>query len=144
MQVVAENFVVLLARAAMALFFSSVLGILLYVVTLPAIQHLGRLTHINFDLYWVLALGIGAGIGSFLGWLNRDLRLRVLMLILFLSLAAALLGAWGGLHSSRDAFVLSGGLGNPALRGTAVGAILAGNIFNLAIWLVKVIRDPRI
>ena len=135
---------VLLARLALALFLSSVLGLLLYVVTFPIVQYLQRITYVNFDLFAVLAIGTGAGIGSFLGWLNRDLKLRFLMLVLFLTLAAALLGAWGGLLNSRDAFQLSGALGNPALAGITIGAILGSNIFNLALWLVKIIRNPRI
>ena len=134
----------LLARLALALFLSFVLGILLYVVTLPAMQHFARIAELNFPLYGVLAIGTGAGIGSFLGWLNRDIRLRFLVLVLFLTLAASLLGAWAGLHNSRDVFQLSGSLGNPTLRGITVGAILGGNIFNLAVWLAKIVRNPRI
>ncbi|MCH8060908.1 MAG: hypothetical protein IH861_00210 [Chloroflexi bacterium] len=135
---------VLLARLALALFLSWVLGFLFYVVTFPVMQYLSRITDINSAMFGVLAIGTGAGIGSFLGWLNRDLRLRYLMLVLFLTMAATLLGAWGGLHNSKDVFQLSGLLGNPALKGITVGAILGGNIFNLAVWLVKIIRNPRI
>lgn len=134
----------LLARLALGFFLSSALGILFYVVTFPIFENLSGIIEINFGLVWVLTIGIGAGIGSFLGWLNRDLKLRYLMLVLFLTLAATLLGAWGGLHNSRDVFQLSGVLGNPAIKGITVGAILGGNIFNLAIWLVKTVRNPRI
>ena len=144
LQVVAENLVVLIARAVLALFLSFVLGILLYVVTLPAVQHFARIAELNFALYGVLVIGIGAGIGSFLGWLNRDLGLWFQMLVLFLTLAAALIGAWGGLHNSRDVVQLSGSLGSPLLLGVTVGAILGANIFNLALWLVKIFRNPRI
>ena len=144
MQVVVENLVVLLARLILALFLSSVLGILFHVVTFPVVESLSRIADLNFAMIGVLIVGTGAGIGSFLGWLNRDLKLRYLMLILLLTLAATLLGAWGGLYNSRDVFQLSGVLGNPALKGITVGAILGGNIFNLAIWLVKTIRNPRI
>ena len=134
----------LLARLALALFLSSLLGILFYILTFPIVENLSSVIEINFGMVWVLTIGTGAAIGSFLGWLNRDLKLRYLMLILLLTLAATLLGAWGGLYNSRDVFQLSGVLGNPALRGITVGAILGGNIFNLAIWLVKTIRNPRI
>ena len=134
----------LLARLALALFLSSLLGILFYILTFPIVENLSSVIEINFGMVWVLTIGTGAAIGSFLGWLNRDLKLRYLMLILLLTLAATLLGAWGGLHNSRDVFQLSGVLGNPALRGITVVAILGGNIFNLAIWLVKTIRNPRI
>ena len=140
----AENLVVLIARLVLAVFLSSTLGLLLYVVTFPVVENLSSIIDVNFGMVWVLTIGTGAGIGSFLGWLNRDLKLRYLMLILLLTLAATLLGAWGGLYNSRDVFQLSGVLGNPALKGITVGAILGGNIFNLAIWLVKTIRNPRI
>ncbi len=144
MQVVAENLVVLLARLILALFLSSVLGVLFHVVTFPVVESLSRVADLNFAMIGVLIVGTGAGIGSFLGWLNRDLKLRILILVLFLTLAATLLGAWGGLLNSSDAFKLSGSLGNPTIRGITVGAVLGGNVFNLAIWLVKTIKNPRI
>ena len=75
------------------------------------IENLSRIISINFAMLWVLIIGTGAGIGSFLGWLNRDLGLRYLMLVLFLNMAATLLGAWDGQHNSRDVFQLSGVLG---------------------------------
>ncbi len=134
----------LLARLALALFLSSALGLLFYVVTFPIVENLSSIIDINFGLVWVITIGTGAGFGSFLGWLNRDIKLRYLMLLLFLTIAATLLGSWGGLHNSRDVFQLSGVLGNPVLKGITVGAILGGNIFNLAIWLAKIIRNPRI
>ena len=73
----------MLARLALALFLSAVLGILLYAVTLPIVQSLAGITDINFPLFGVLAIGTGAGIGSYLGWLNRNLNIRLLVLVLF-------------------------------------------------------------
>ncbi len=145
LQDIAEQLAVLLARAALALFLSLTLGVGLYIVLIiPIIHSLWQVKDINFALVAVLTIGLGVAVGSFLAWLNRDLARPTLLLILFLTIAAALIGAWIGLHDSRDTFKLVGQPGSPALTGITLGAIIGANILNLPLWILKTIRHPRL
>lgn len=143
-QDIAEQLAILLARAALGLFLSGVFGLGLYILMLPIVQSIWQIKDINFALMGVLTVGFGAGVGSFLGWLNRDLDRAATLLMLFLTLAAALVGGWIGLHESRDVFKLGGLPGIPALAGIIYGAILGANLLNLPFWILKTIRSPRI
>ena len=141
---IAEKLLLLTAHVALGVVLSGAAGLLLYIVMLPIVQSVWTVAEINFALLGVLTIGIGATIGSFLGWLNRDLSRSTLLLILFLTLAATLLAAWAGLHNSRDVFKHVGKPGIPALTGIVVGAILGGNALNLLLWMVRTVRDPRL
>lgn len=143
-QDIAEQLAVLLARAALGLFLAGVFGLGLYILLLPIVQSFWQIKDINFALLGVLTVGFGAGVGSFLAWLNRDLHLSKTLLILFLSIVAATIGAWIGLHENRDAFKLGGMPGIPALTGIVIGAILGANLLNVPIWIAWSIRNPRI
>ena len=143
-QDIAEQLAVLLARAALGLFLAGVFGLGLYILLLPIVQSFWQIKDINFALLGVLTVGFGAGVGSFLAWLNRDLHLSKTLLVLFLSIVAATIGAWIGLHENRDAFKLGGMPGIPALTGIVIGAILGANLLNVPIWIAWSIRNPRI
>ena len=139
-----EKLLLLAAHIAVGLFLSGMLGLGLYIVTLPIVQSFWRVADINFALLAVLTIGFGASVGTFLAWLKRDLGGRTLALILLLTLAATLLAAWVGLHNSRDEFKLVGKPGIPALTGIVVGAMLGGNALNLLLWIARTVRNPRL
>ena len=132
------------ARAALGLFLSSLFGVLLYLVVVPVVESIWRIGYINFALMGVVTIGFGAGVGSFLGWLSRDSRPWLLLVTLVLSLAASMIGGWGGLLNGEDDFKLGGLPGIPALTGIVIGATLGGNIFNVAVWLFTTLRNPRV
>ncbi len=145
MQDVLESVIVLVTRAVLGFFLSAILGWILYAITLPIVQAISQISEFNAGLIGgVLVFGFGAGVGSFLGWFNRDISRTIVLLMLFLSLASALLGAWGGLHNSRDVINMVGVLGSPALMGIFVGALLGGNIFNITIGVLRTVRSPRV
>ena len=143
-QEIAEKLLILVAHAALGIFLSGVLGLLLYIVMVPIVQSFWSNVDINFALLGVLTIGLGASAGSFLGWLNRDLSRSTLLIILLLTLAVTLLTAWAGLHNSRDVVKLVGKPGIPALTGIVVGAIIGGNALNLLFWTLRTFRDPRL
>lgn len=132
------------ARAAVGLLLSSLFGVLLYLILVPVVESIWKIGYINFALMGVVTIGFGAGVGSFLGWLDRDSRPWLLLVTLVLSLAASMIGGWGGLLNGEDDFKLGGLPGIPALTGIVIGATLGGNIFNAAVWLFTALRNPRI
>ena len=142
--VIMESLLLFAARAVLGLFLSSVFGVMLYLVIVPAVESIWKVGYINFALMGVVTIGFGGGVGSFLAWLGRDSGPRLLLVMLVLSLAASMIGAWGGLLNGEDNFRHGGLPGIPALTGIVVGATLGGNIFNLAVWLFRTLRNPRI
>ena len=144
LQEIAEKLLLLAAHTALGVFLSGVLGLLLYVVMLPVVQSIWSIAEINFALMGVLTIGFGSGVGCFLGWFSRDFSRSALLIILLLTLAVTLLAAWGGLHNSRDVFKHVGKPGIPALTGIVIGAILGGNALNMALWVVRTARNPRL
>ena len=144
LQDIAEQLLILLARVALGLFLAGLFGLGLYILLLLIVQSVWQIEDINFALMGVLTVGFGAGVGSFLAWLNRDLHRSRTHLILFLSIAAAAIGARIGLHENRDAFKLGGLPGIPALTGIVIGAILGANLLNIPIWIAWSIRNPRL
>ena len=139
-----EGLLLFAARTLLGLFLSSLFGVLLYLVLVPVVESIWKIGYINFALMGVVTVGFGAGVGSFLGWLDRDSRPWLLLVTVVLSFAASMIGAWGGLLNGEDHFKLGGLPGIPALTGIVVGATLGGNIFNMAIWLFTTLRNPRI
>ncbi len=132
------------ARAALGFFLAGVFGVLLYLITVPIVESVWEIGFINFALMGVLTIGFGAGVGSFLGWMDRDSHPWLLLVTLVLSLAASMIGGWMGLLEGEDDFKLGGLPGIPAITGIAIGATLGGNIFNVAVWLFTTLRDPRV
>ena len=143
-QEIAEKLLLLFAHVALGVFLSGTMGLLLYIVMVPIVQSFWSIVDINFALLGVLTIGFGASVGSFLGWLNRDLSKSTLLVILLLTLTVTLLAAWAGLHNSRDVIKHVGKPGIPALTGIVVGAIIGGNALNLVFWSVRTVRDPRL
>jgi hypothetical protein len=141
-----EKLLVLTARALLGLFLSSLAGIALYLLSLIAVISVFEVAKVNFAILAVLALGVGAGTGSFIAWMNRELPLRLQALELLLPVAASVAGAWVGLQRGLelDAIKLVGTPGVPALSVATIGAVLAANIPVVALAIVKAIRNPRI
>ena len=144
-QDIAEQLLVLLARAALGLFLSATIGAGLYIViALPIAHSFWEVSDIDFSTLAVLVIGLGAGVGGFLAWLDRDLTLSATLIMLLLAVALSLVGAWIGLQESRDVYKMVGQTGSPALTRIIIGAMLGGNIFNLTFWILKIVRNPRI
>lgn len=73
------------------------------------------------------AVGIGGGVGGFVGWVKLDQGLRDNLLPLTLTLMGGMIGAWGGLLYAR--VVIDAELVSQSVRLTAaIGAGIAANI----------------
>ena len=143
-QMALESLVVVIARTVLGLFLSALLGLLLYVITVPVVLSIWEPTFVNYPLMGMVAVGVGAGVGSFLAWLDRESPLLVLVVLLALSLGLAMAGAWGGYEHGKDVYRLGGTLGIPALSATIVGGILGANLPHVALGVLKAIRRPRV
>lgn len=88
-------------------------------------------------------IGIGAGLGSFLGWLDLDRSKLGNLPALLLAVAGGLLGAWGGLGYAASVYDVD--IKTQDARITAVaGAAFAANLVP-AMWRLgaSLLRRPR-
>ena len=83
------------ARGVFALFVAAVLGFGLYVMSLPVALSIWGYGD-SLVMLLVLATGIGAGIGSYITWFDRNFNLGVQALLLVMALTCAVSGAWLG------------------------------------------------
>ena len=139
------KFVLVLSRGVFALFVSAVVGFGSYVMIqalyLSIWGYGGGVVAVL-----VFTTGIGAGIGSYIAWLDREHKLGTQALLLAIALACGLLGAYLGLQRGIDLGALHPiwKPGIPEIHITTVGAVIGANIPMFALGLFKAIRDPRL
>ena len=92
----------------------------------------------------IFGLGIGAGFGGFLGWLDREQEKPVIFLFLVLALAGAIGGAFAGrLYGLTATEGIQGpvsAIQSGTLR-TVMGAVIGANLLPLIASLYRVARQ---
>ncbi len=139
-----EKAALFVAHLALGIFLSAVMGLLLYIIALQVALSIWAVVEINYAAFGILTIGAGAGAGGFLGWLDRNIGSRALMLTLALTLASAALGGWAGLLIGGDAYKLVGKPGIPALSSIIIGTIAGGNAIALLAWTMRTARLTRL
>ncbi len=131
-----------LARCVLGLFVSAALGFGLYTVSrLFVIGDIGAEI-----LVLVLANGVGAGIGSYLVWFERDFKFSVHMLLLATAVVCAIIGAYFGLLRGIDVGALHPvwRAGRPETGIPIIGAVISANVPLLLLGLYRAIKNPRL
>ncbi len=139
-----EKAALFVAHLALGIFLSAIMGILLYIIALQVALSIWAVVEINYAAFGILTIGAGAGAGGFLGWLDRDIGSRALMLALAFTLASAALGGWAGLLIGGDAYKLVGKPGIPALSSMIIGATGGANAAALLMWTMRTARLTRL
>ena len=137
--------VLVFARGVLGLFVAAALGFGLYVMMLALyVSTWGYGGGVVTVL--VLSTGIGAGVGSYITWLDRDYKIGMQASLLAVALACGLVGAWLGLQRGIDLGALHPiwKPGIPEIHITTVGAVIGANIPMFVLGLLKAIRDPRL
>lgn len=132
-----------LARGVLGLFVSAVLGFGLYVMSLPVALSIWGYGDSLVALL-VLATGIGAAIGSYITWFDREFKLGVHALLLIIALTCALSGAWLGYRIGIDVDHPIWKPGIPETSITTMGAVISANIPLFVLGLYRAIKDPRL
>ena len=91
-----ENLLVVLARTVLGLFLSVVLAVAAYLGTLLPVVQAGELGSIDYRLLATIPIGVGAGVGGYLGWFKREPSPSVQLLLAGVAVAAGIFGAWVG------------------------------------------------
>ena len=131
------------ARGVFALFVAAVLGFGLYVMSLPVALSIWGYGD-SLVMLLVLATGIGAGIGSYITWFDRNFKFGVQALLLVMALTCAVSGAWlgYGVGVGLDHPIWKPGI--PETSITTMGAVIGANVPLFLLGLYKAIRDPRL
>ena len=131
------------ARGVFALFVAAVLGFGLYVMSLPVALSIWGYGD-SLVMLLVLATGIGAGIGSYITWFDRNFKFGVQALLLVMALTFAVLGAWlgYGVGVGLDHPIWKPGI--PETSITTMGAVIGANVPLFLLGLYNAIRDPRL
>ena len=131
------------ARGVLGLFVSSVLGFGLYVMTLPVVLSIWGYGDSMVALL-LLTTSVGAAIGSYITWFDRDFNLGIHALLLTVALICALIGAWlgYGIGVSADHPIWKSGI--PETSVTTMGAVIGANAPLFALGLYRAIMDPRL
>ena len=132
-----------LARGVLGLFVSAVLGFGLYVMSLPVALSIWGYGD-SLVMLLVLATGIGAGIGSYITWFDRNFKFGVQALLLVMALTCAVSGAWlgYGVGVGLDHPIWKPGI--PETSITTMGAVIGANVPLFLLGLYNAIRDPRL
>ena len=139
------KFVLVFARGVFALFVAAVVGFGSYVMIqalyLSIWGYGGGVVAVL-----VFTTGVGAGVGSYIAWLDREYKLGAQVLLLAIALAFGLVGAYLGLQRGIDIGALHPiwKPGIPEIHITTVGAVIGANIPMFVLGLFKAIRDPRL
>ena len=131
------------ARGVFALFVAAVLGFGLYVMSLPVALSIWGYGD-SLVMLLVLATGIGAGIGSYITWFDRNFKFGVQALLLVMALTCAVSGAWlgYGVGVGLDHPIWKPGI--PETSITTMGAVIGANVPLFLLGLYNAIRDPRL
>ena len=139
------KFALLFARGVFSLFVAGALGFGLYVMLqalyLSIWGYGGGVVAVL-----VLSTGIGAGIGSYISWFDKDFNVGGQVLLLTVALTFGLVGAWLGLQRGIDIGALHPiwKPGIPEIHITTMGAVIGANVPLLLLGLYNAIRDPRL
>lgn len=130
-----------LCRGVLGLFVSAALGFGLYVLSLPTVLSL-RGDAGSVIMLLVLTSGIGAAIGSYVTWFDRNFRFGVHALLLGVALTCALVGAWLGYEYgvAIDHPIWRPGI--PETSFTVIGAVISANAPLFALGLYRAVKDP--
>ena len=134
-----------LARGVFGLFVSSLMGFGLYVMSLPLALSIWG--YGNSVVYLLLfTTGIGAGVGGYLAWFDRDFKLGAQAALLAVAVICALAGAYFGMQRGIDVGAVHPiwRPGIPETSVTAMGAVISANAPLLALSLYRAIKNPRL
>ncbi len=134
-----------LARGVLGLFVAAALGFGLYVMALAMYVSIwGYDAGVKAVL--VLSTAIGAAVGSYLTWLDRDYKIGSHVIMFLVVLTCAMIGSWLGLQRGIDVGAIHPiwRPGIPEIAITTRGAVIGANILMFTLSLYKAARHPRL
>ena len=137
MRLFTDNFLPFAARMALGVFLALIFAGVGYVISWAILVSSWELTPLTVEVTAISAIGTGAGVGGSLGWVDLDAPRPRILLGAIIGVLAALGGAWLGLQYGRTVFIPAGMPGIAELSGILKGAVIAGNLAPIVLWMVR-------
>ena len=138
MDFIYDHVVPLVTRLAVGFFLAGFAMGIFYLGSWVIVVSAFELTPRTVDAMAIGGIGIGAGVGGSLPWIDLDGPAYQMVLIVAVGLAGALTGAWIGQRFGESAEVGIGGMpGIAELSGILQGAIVAGNAAPMLLFFVR-------
>ena len=133
MHLITDKWMILVVRFGLGIFFAFFLAAIVFVITRLLVVHLT-------PTVTVFSIGLGAGLGGALGWINPDSPKLHILFIITLGVLGAIGGAWGGMLYGSTVFIMGGMPGIAELRGLVGGAAIGGNIPPIVVGVIRIWR----
>ena len=135
----------IVTKSLLGLFVSGTLAAAFYFLTLPFLISILRPEIINGLLVTILTISIGAGVGAYFTWFERDVKLNVQVALFVLTFVFTIVGAYIGLQRGIELMPSYPAykFGLPVLWLTARGAIVSANTPLLAMAIYRAWTNRR-
>ena len=133
MHLITDKWMILVVRFGLGIFLAFFLAAIVFVITRLLVVHLT-------PTVTVFSIGLGAGLGGALGWINPDSPKLHILFIITLGILGAIGGAWGGMLYGSTVFIMGGMPGIAELRSLVGGAVIGGNIPPIVVGVIRIWR----
>ncbi len=141
MDFIYDHVVPLVTRLAVGFFLGGFAMGIFYLGSWVIVVSAFELTPRTVDAMAIGGIGIGAGVGGSLPWIDLDGPPYQIVFVVVVGLAGALIGAWLGQRVGESAEVGIGGMpGIAELSGILQGAVVAGNAAPMLLFFVRAAR----
>ncbi len=141
MDFLGDHILPLVTRLVLGLFLAGIAMGVSYLGAWVIVVSFFELTPRTVDAMAIGGIGIGAGVGGSLPWIDLDGPPYQMALIVAVGVTGALIGAWIGQRIGESAEVGIGGMpGIAELSGILQGAVVAGNAAPMLLFFVRAAR----
>lgn len=133
MHLITDKWMILVVRFGLGIFLAFFLAAIVFVITRLLVVHLTPTTT-------VFSIGLGAGLGGAIGWINPDSPKLHILFIITLGVLGAIGGAWGGMLYGSTVFIMGGMPGIAEFSGLVRGAAIGGNIPPIVVGVIRIWR----
>ncbi|MCH8868757.1 MAG: hypothetical protein IIC85_03535 [Chloroflexi bacterium] len=124
---------ILVVRFGLGISLAFFLAAIVFVITRLLVVHVTPTTTL-------FSIGLGAGLGGALGWINPDSPKLHILFIITLGILGAIGGAWGGMLYGSTVYIMGGMPGIAEFSGLVRGAAIGGNIPPIVVGVIRIWR----
>lgn len=146
MHIISEYFVPFVVRTLLGVFLGFMLAAICYVIAWAIVISFFEVTSNTFRTMAILGIGVGAGVGGSLGWINLEATKARFLVLLAFAILGAWGGAWGGMQYGGTVFIAAGMPGIGELSGLLRGAVIGSNLVALTVSGIiglRIVRERR-
>ena len=140
MDFIRDHAVPFVARLALGFFLAGIAAGVGYLGAWVIVISFFEMTPRTIDAMAIGAIGIGAGAGGSLAWIDPEGSRSQFALTVAVGIMGALIGAWIGQLIGKGAYIQSGMPGIAELSGLVQGAIVAANVAPMLLFFTRAVQ----